>query len=70
VPYYSTPVYIADDTNNENNAAKKIDNAKWDEIFEEAEEAFDTLNIAQSRNNEGATIEEWKSIFGPTFNIK
>lgn len=70
VPYYSTPIYISDDTNNENNAAKKIDNAKWDEIFEEAEEAFDTLNIAQSRNNEGATIEEWKSIFGPTFNIK
>lgn len=70
VPYYSTPIYISDDTNNENNAAKKIDNTKWNEIFEEAEEAFDTLNIAQSRNNEGATIEEWKSIFGPTFNIK
>jgi hypothetical protein len=70
VPYYQTPVYIADDTNNENNAAKKIDNAKWNEIFVEAEEAFDTLNIAQSRNNEGATIEEWRRVFGPTFNIK
>jgi hypothetical protein len=70
IPYYTTPIYIADDTNNENNAAKKIDDSKWDEIFEEAEEAFDSLNIAQSRNNEGTTIEEWKSVFGPTFNIK
>jgi len=70
IPYYTTPIYVADDTNNENNAAKKIDKSKWDEIFEGAEEAFDNLNIAQSRNNEGATIEEWKLVFGPTFNIK
>lgn len=70
IPYYSTPIYVADDTNNENNSAKKINFSKWDEIKEEAEEAFDTLNIAQSRNGEGVTIEEWKSVFGPTFNIK
>lgn len=70
IPYYSTPVYIADDTNNENNAAKKIDTSKWNEIFEEAEEAFDTLNLAQDRNFEADTINEWKSVFGPTFNIK
>lgn len=69
IPGYSTPIYIADDTNNENNAAKKIDTSKWNEIFEEAEEAFDTLNLAQSRNNQGDTINEWKSVFGPTFNI-
>jgi len=69
IPFYTTPIYIADDTNNENNAAKKIDTSKWNEIFEEAEVAFDTLNIAQSKNHEGATVEEWKSIFGPTFNI-
>lgn len=70
IPYYNTAIYIADDTNNENNAAKKINNSKWDEIKEEAEEAFDTLNLAQDRNNEGDTIKEWKSVFGPTFNIK
>ncbi|MAZ73684.1 MAG: nucleotidyltransferase [Flavobacteriaceae bacterium] len=70
VPYYNTAIYIADDTNNENNAAKKIDISKWNEIKEEAEEAFDTLNLAQDRNNEGDTINEWKSVFGPTFNIK
>ncbi len=70
IPYYTTPIYIADDTNNENNAAKKIDSSKWNEIFEEAEEAFDILNIAQSIKTEGATIEEWQEVFGPTFNIK
>src|SRR5690606_21094169 len=59
IPYYSTPIYVADDTNNENNATKKLDAAKWSEIVEEAEEAFDSLNLAQSRNNEGVTVEEW-----------
>jgi hypothetical protein len=70
IPYYDTAIYIADDTNNENNAAKKINNSKWNEIKEEAAEAFDILNLAQDRNNEGDTINEWKSVFGPTFNIK
>ena len=70
IPSYSTAIYIADDTNNENNAAKKIDTSKWAEIKEAAEEVFDTLNLAQDRNNEGDTIDEWKSVFGPTFNIK
>lgn len=70
IPHYSTPIFIADDTNNENNAAKKIDQYKWNEIVEEAEKAFDALNYAQSIKTEGATIEEWKTVFGPTFNIK
>lgn len=70
IPYYCTPIYIADDTNNENNAAKKIDQSKWNEIIEEAEKAFDALNYAQSIKTEGSTIEEWKTVFGPTFNIK
>ena len=69
IPYYTSPIYIADDTNNENNAAKKIDSSKWDEIIEEAEDAFDSLNLAQSRNNEGTTVEEWKRVFGPTFSL-
>lgn len=70
IPSYSTPTYIADDTNNENNAAKKIDQSKWNEIIEEAEKAFDALNYAQSIKADGSTVEEWKTVFGPTFNIK
>lgn len=67
---YNTPIFVADNTNNENNACKKLTREKWDEIVNEAAEAFDTLNIAQSRRNEGDTIEEWKSVFGPSFAIK
>lgn len=70
IPKFSTPIYVADNTNKENNIVKRLDKSKWDEIVEEAEDAFDTLNIAQSRNNEGDTIRKWKSVFGPTFNIK
>lgn len=69
IPSYNTPIYVADDTNNENNSAKKIDKGKWDEIIEKAGDAFDSLNIAQSRNNEDATIDEWKRVFGPTFSL-
>ena len=67
---YDTPIFVADNTNNENNACKKLTQSKWNEIVNEAAEAFDTLNIAQSRRNEGDTIAEWKSVFGPSFAIK
>jgi hypothetical protein len=69
VPAFSTPVFVADPTNNENNAAKKTDISTWKDIVSEANEAFETLNYAQSRNNSGDTITEWKSVFGPSFNI-
>ncbi|OJY80744.1 MAG: nucleotidyltransferase [Sphingobacteriales bacterium 40-81] len=63
-------IFVADPTNNENNAARKIDETNWDEIKEEADKAFEALNIAQSKNYEGDTIEEWKFVFGSSFNIK
>lgn len=66
---FDTPVYISDPTNNENNAAKKVNDDVWKEVVNEAINAFETLLIAQSRNGEGDTIQEWKDIFGPSFNI-
>ena len=66
---FETPVYISDPTNNENNAAKKVNDDVWKEVVNEAINAFETLLIAQSRNGEGDTIQEWKDIFGPSFNI-
>lgn len=69
VPSYDTPIYIADPTNNENNSAKKIDTAIWSEIKKEANDAFESLSYAQSKNFSGDTIEEWKRVFGPSFNI-
>lgn len=67
--HYDSPIYVADNTNKENNVVKRLDQNKWDEIIEEAEDAFDTLNIAESKNNKGDTIQEWKRVFGPTFNL-
>lgn len=66
---FDTPIYVADPTNNDNNAAKKVDNTIWEEIINEANDAFDSLFIAQSKIGEGDTIEEWKHVFGPKFNI-
>ncbi|HAP60799.1 MAG TPA: nucleotidyltransferase [Cytophagales bacterium] len=69
IPEYDTPIFIADNTNNENNVAKKMDAPTWEEVKAEAEEAFDSLNIAQSKKIKRETIEEWKSVFGSHFNI-
>lgn len=69
-PAFDTPIFIADPTNNENNTVKKMNDSKWDEIKNEAAEAWEALNIAQSKNFEGDTVEEWKYVFGPSFTIK
>ncbi len=70
VPVFSTPIFVADPTNNENNAAKKLDETTWKEVKAEANDAFESLCIAQSKNFEGETIEEWKRVFGSSFNIE
>lgn len=69
IPSFDSPIFIGDPTNNENNTAKKIDDIKWKEIVAEADDAFESLNIAQSKNFEGETVDEWKHVFGPSFNI-
>lgn len=69
LPQYSTPTYIADPANNENNSSRKIHTVLWDEIKKESLDAFESLSYAQAKNYEGETIEEWKRIFGPSFNI-
>ena len=37
--------------------------------LKEANEAFEALNYAQSINTQGGTTEEWKAVFGSSFNI-
>lgn len=69
VPAYSTPIYICDPTNKENNAAKKMEKKNFDEIKKKANDAFEGISIAQSKSTDYETIEEWKSIFGSSFNI-
>lgn len=70
LPFPTPKYFVADPTNNENNTAKKINSVNWEEIKEEANNAFEALNIAQAKNFEGDTIEEWKFVFGSSFNIK
>jgi hypothetical protein len=60
---------VADPTNNENSTTQKTTHNDWKEIMDEAEEAYETLTIAQARGSMGDTISEWKSVFGPHFNI-
>jgi len=70
IPSYTTPIFIGDPANNENNTAKDVTHSSWDEIVREANEAFETLNYAQARNYIGDTVTEWKRVFGPSFNIE
>ena len=48
---------------------KKTDTQIWNEIVRESNVAFESLCIAQSKNFEGDTIDEWKRVFGSAFNI-
>ena len=69
VPVYSTPIYVSDPTNKENNAARKVEMKNWEEIKKKANDAFEGISIAQVRGTQYETIEEWKTVFGPSFNI-
>lgn len=69
VPTFTTPIYIADPTNNENNAVRKMEAKHFVEIKRKANEAFEAISIAQSRGTEYETLEEWKTVFGSNFNI-
>ena len=63
--------WIADPTNNENNTIDMSD-SEWNEVVEMAEKAFETLSFAyaNAKKEIGETLELWKKIFGPNFNIQ
>lgn len=61
--------WIADPTNNENNSIRLSD-SEWDEVVEEAECGFETISYAQTVQEKGKTLDLWKEVFGPSFNIK
>ena len=64
----SSPL-IADPTNNENNTIKLSD-SEWDEIIDEAEYGFETISYAQAIQEKGKTLDLWKEILGPGFNVQ
>ena len=61
--------WIADPTNNENNTIN-ISNDEWDEVVKVAEESFETLSYGKAVQENGKTLDLWKEIFGPGFNIQ
>ncbi|MCZ0932935.1 MAG: nucleotidyltransferase, partial [Oligoflexia bacterium] len=61
--------YIADPTNNENNTIN-MSGEEWKEVIDMAETAFETLSYAKNVQESGKTLELWKEIFGPSFNIQ
>ena len=61
--------WVADPTNNENNTINMLE-SKWYEVIQTAENAFETLSYAQAVRETGETLELWKEIFGPSFNIE
>ena len=61
--------WIADPTNNENNTVR-LSSAEWEEVIEAAENAFETLCYAQAVQESGRTLDLWKEVFGPSFNVQ
>ncbi len=68
-PQTGNAPWIADPTNNENNSIRLSD-SEWDEVIEEAECGFETISYAQTVQETGKTLDLWKEVFGPSFNIK
>lgn len=62
--------HLSDPTNNANNALARMTPTEWAEVVEKAEEAFDTLNYAQSIGSTGRTLAAWREVFGPIFSIE
>lgn len=65
----SSVPWIADPTNNENNTLG-LSRSEWEEVVEAAERGFDTIFYARAVREAGQTLDLWKEIFGPSFNIQ
>ena len=61
--------WIADPTNNENNTVR-LSESEWDEVVKVAECSFETIFYAQAVQETGKTLDLWKEVFGPSFNIQ
>jgi hypothetical protein len=62
--------YLADPTYTPNNILSRISAASWEEVRTEAEKAWETIELARAKQGKGETVQLWKEIFGPYFNIE
>ncbi len=65
----STAPWIADPTNNENNTVR-MSVSEWNETTNTAEKGFETISYAQGVRETGLTLDLWKEVFGPSFNVQ
>ena len=68
-PRTGSAPWIADPTNNENNTVR-LSGREWSEVVETAEKGFETISYARTVRESGRTLDLWKEIFGPSFNIQ
>lgn len=68
-PRTGSAPWIADPTNNENNTVR-LPGREWSEAVETAENGFETISYARTVRESGRTLDLWKEIFGPSFNIQ
>ncbi len=68
-PRAGSAPWISDPTNNENNTVR-LSASEWDEVVEAAECGFQTIFYARAVRETGETLDLWKEIFGPSFNIQ
>jgi hypothetical protein len=62
-------IFIADPTYNESNIMRYVTQQDWDLVKDKANNAFDTLVLADEEEYVTPTVELWKEVFGTEFNI-
>lgn len=67
---HNTAVYLGDPTYAPNNVLERTNSQEWEEIRANAETAWETLELARSRTGSTETLNLWKEVFGPHFNIE
>ena len=66
---FSEPVQIIDPVNPENNVAKLYSSSDADAIVNGALDAGDAIDAALAAPTKGETIDYWRKVFGPSFQV-
>ncbi len=66
---FTDPIQIIDPVNKSNNVAKLYTEAHRDAIVEAAIDAGDAIDAALRAPTKTATVEYWRKVFGPTFQV-
>jgi hypothetical protein len=62
-------ITIWDPVNSKNNVAKSYTSQEKESIIEAANDAYDAITAAQTAHTKGRSLDEWRKVLGPQFNI-